>query len=177
LPSFFAIVFTLSLLLSACSSVSPVYPPPHQRATPEHAVLNRRTPLIDMSDGAVERHIVQDISLGATDSSWRWTGKRPTVKFDLKDTAGFTYRADFAIPGVTFKETGPVSITFFIDDAKLATVRYDTPGAKVFEAPVPPKLLRESPEHTAAAEIDKVFIAKEDGARLGFILSRLGLQR
>ena len=137
----------------------------------------RRTPLIDMSDGAAERHIVKDISLGATDSSWRWTGHRPTVKFNLTDTVGFKYRADFAIADVTFKQTGPVSVTFFINDAKLATVRYDTAGAKVFEVPVPAGMLLANAENTAAAEIDKDFIAKEDGAHLGFILSRLGLER
>jgi hypothetical protein len=113
--------------------------------------------MLEMDDGSVDRHIVQDVSKGPSDAAWRWTGQNPVVKLE------------------TFRETGPVSITFFVNGHELGTVRYDTSGSKVFEAPVPPSWLHPGAENTLSALIDKVYISKQDGAKLGFILSRIGL--
>jgi hypothetical protein len=53
-------------------------------------------------------------------------------------------------------------------------VRYEGGGQKRFEKPVPAAWLRTDADILVAAEIDKVWIAPADGARLGFILSRAG---
>jgi hypothetical protein len=131
--------------------------------------------MLEMDDGSVDRHIVQDVSKGPSDAAWRWTGQNPVVKLEILGASGFKYHADFTLADVTFRETGPVSITFFVNGHELGTVRYDTSGSKVFEAPVPPSWLHPGAENTLSALIDKVYISKQDGAKLGFILSRIGL--
>jgi len=151
-----------------------VSPPPPQRKTLERVVLAQRAPVVEMSESTADLHIVQGISTGPS-TSWRWTGKRPTVKLNVFRTRAARFRIDFAIPDVTFKDTGPVTIRYFVNDREIGRERYDTPGERHWEAPVPADWLREGASNTFAAEIDKVWIAKGDGATLGFILSRIGL--
>jgi len=51
------------------------------------------------------------------------------------------------------------------------------PGTKPLEKPVPPKFIAEYKEATAAAGIDRVWVAKDDGRRLDFILAGIGLEQ
>jgi hypothetical protein len=130
--------------------------------------------MLDMSDPDAERFFVQDISTGQQSPPWRWTGKRPTVRMNLNNGTGYRYQVVFAVPAATFKDTGPVSITFYVNSQPLETVRYNSPGNRTFEKPVPAAMLKPLAENTFAAEIDKLWTAP-DKAKLGFILVRIGL--
>jgi len=81
---------------------------------------------------------------------------------------------DFAVAKETFDATGPVTISFFVNDRLLEAVRYDQPGDKHYEKLVPAGWLRPDAMTTVAAEIDKLYRAPQDGAELGFILTRVG---
>ncbi len=85
------------------------------------------------------------------------------------------YVIDFTLPEVTFKVTGPVTITFLVNDHVLDKVRYTAQGHQHFEKMVPPGWVELGQYAIAGAEIDKVWVSPTDGARLGFILSRIGL--
>ncbi len=170
-------VLALCLLTTACVSQPEIYAPPEQRKPLDQEILVRTAPVLDMGDPSSERAFVTDIARGAQSSPWRWTNQRPTIKLMLKSTLNLHYHIEFTLPDVTFKETGPVNVTFFVNDQVLDKVRYDQPGAKVFDKPVPERLLKQMSENTLAAEIDKVWVSKDDGQKLGFILSRIGLQR
>ena len=54
-------------------------------------------------------------------------------------------------------------------------MRYTEAGEQHFEKKVPAGWVEPNKEVTLAAEIDKVWVAKEDGTRLGFLLTRIGL--
>ncbi len=170
-------VFVLYVSATACVTQPEIYAPPAQRKPLDQEVLVRTSPMLEMSDPAAERAFVSDIDRGPQSSPWRWTSQRPTVKLTLKSTLNLRYRMEFTLPEVTFKDTGPVTITFFVNDQLLDTVKYDKPGDKIFDKPVPDAMLKPMTENTLAAEIDKVWMSKDDGRKLGFILSRVGLQR
>jgi hypothetical protein len=95
----------------------------------------------------------------------------------LRQAENLVYTLDFSIADSTFKDTGPVTLTFFVNDRIIGTRRYTLPGTYHFEQPVPPNWVEAGKEATLAAEIDKVWVAPQDGAKLGFILSRIGLQQ
>jgi hypothetical protein len=162
-----------ALLLAACQPMPESYAPPIQRTPVEAFRPYRVSRVVMMSDGDADQRIVADI--GGPSGSWRWTGQRPTVKVVVKDTANVKYVIDFAVAEATFAQTGPVSITFRVNDQVLETVRYDKPGDYHFEKPVPAEWLKANEDILVAAELDKIFIAPEDGAKLGLILTRLGL--
>jgi hypothetical protein len=56
----------------------------------------------------------------------------------------------------------------------LDTVRYDTHGEKRFDKPVPAEWLDGSDPTIASVEIDRVWVSKNDGARLGVMMLRAG---
>ncbi len=128
--------------------------------------------MIEMEDPNASKHFVKDIVDGP--DTWRWTGKHPTLRELLLTTDGLKFSADFSLWDEAMKQTGPVTIAFFIGDRLLDRVRYDTPGAKHFEKPVPPDWLQTATETLISAEIDKLYVGQQDGAKFGFILTRMG---
>ncbi|HEY3740169.1 MAG TPA: hypothetical protein VGL53_10005 [Bryobacteraceae bacterium] len=162
-------------LLTGCITQPQTYAPPVQR----EPVLDGQAPkppkhILQMSDRETDAYIVQDIPRGSADP-WRWTGKRPTVRMFVGDPNGLKLTADYSIAEATFKDTGPVKLTFYVNDKPLATVDEKEHGVKHFEKPIPREMLKASADNLFAIEIDKVWIAKQDGAHLGFILASIGL--
>jgi hypothetical protein len=106
---------------------------------------------------------------------WSWTGKRPTVRVRLRGGRPVHYKFDFTIADATFKQTGPINVTFFVNDHTLQTVHYAMPGPQLFEQLVPAEWIDPKNEILVAAEIDKLWISPDDGTKLGLILTRMGL--
>ena len=130
--------------------------------------------MVNMTDGDAEAHFVQDIS-NVAEGNWRWARQRPTVKLKIRTNENLKFTIDFSIAEVTLKDTGPVNLSFYVNDHLLEKVPYAMPGQMHYEKPVPPEWVEPGKDVTLAAEIDKVWIAKGDGAKLGFILTRIGL--
>lgn len=165
------------IVASACSREPDVFMPPVQR----QPILSDQAPMqakrwVRMSDGEADAYIVSDIAKG-DQSAWRWTGKRPTMRFYLTGTAGWKFSADFSIAEATFKDTGPVTLQFLANGQVVDTQRYDKPGNYKIEKAVPPSLLKANADNDVAIEIDKVWLSPSDGAKLGVLLTSLGFTR
>lgn len=163
-------------LLCSCSNLPEPYAPPAQRpvfeAPPEAARI------LSMADADAESHFVHDISAELEGNTWRWTGKRPTIRLHPASNQKLVYSIDFAIAGSTLEKTGPVTLSFFVNDHLLDRVRYAAPGRQSFQKPVPAEWLRANEDATLAAEIDKVWTPPQPGgAPLGFILVSLGFEQ
>ena len=131
-----------------------------------------------MADADAERHFVQDIDPALQGNTWRWTGKRPTIRLHPNSNQKLVYSMDFAIAESTFQKTGPVTLSLFVNDHVLDRVRYTSPGRRRIEKPVPAEWLRANEDTTLAVEIDKVWTpAQTGGAPLGFILVALGFEQ
>ena len=152
------------------------YAPPEQRQPFENFRPYRITRMVDMADGDAPSHFVSDIT-DNSGGSWRWVAQRPTVRLLMRSSDKLTYTIDFTIPKVTFDQTGPVTVSFYVDDKLLDMVRYNTPGEQHFEKPVPDGWVIANKEITVAAAIDKMYVQPGSGARLGFIVSRIGLKQ
>ena len=163
-------------LLCGCGDLPEPYAPPEQRpvfkAPPEAARI------LNMADADAESHFVQDIDAALQGNTWRWTGKRPTIRLHLNSRQKLVYSMDFVIAESTFQQTGPVTLSLFVNDHLLDRVRYATPGPRRIEKPVPAEWLEPDQNATLAAEIDKVWTPPQPGgAHLGFILIALGLEQ
>ena len=168
-------IFAACMLLCSCYRLPETYSPPEQRHPVSGANLKLATLMIDMDAPDAPGHFVKDIIDGP--DSWRWTGKHPTLRELLLTTQGVKFSMDFTLWGEAMKQTGPVTISFFVGDRMLDRVQYDTPGYKHFEKPVPPDWLQTVTDTLISAEIDKLYVAPQDGAKFGFILSRMGFTR
>jgi hypothetical protein len=167
----------LSLALCACQSQPETYAPPVQRQPFENFRPYRSTRIVKMSDGDATARIVRDVDAGLAGGSWRWTGQHPTIRVPGGPVENLVYVIDFTLPQVTFKDTGPVTLSFYVNDHLLDRVRYSAPGVQHFEKRVPDGWAQEGQEATVGAEIDKIWTSPEDGKRLGFILTSMGLKQ
>jgi hypothetical protein len=130
-----------------------------------------------MSEQDADAHIVRDVSPAAEGAAWRWTFQRPELRFWLEETTRQKLVADFAIATDTFKATGPVTVTFFVNGKPLGRQRCPQAGPYRFEKAVPAAWLSTDDVTLVAAEADKLWTSPADGVRLGFILSRMGFMR
>ena len=163
-----------ALILSGCPNIPDSYAPPMQRKPltgPEPAAFGH---FVNMSDANVDAYIVQEVSSTTEGAGYRWVYKRPELRFMLSRTANVSFTMDFTVPEVTMRQTGAVTISFFVNGQLLDKVRLDKPGENHFEKPVPASWLRTDGPTLVAAEVDKVYIAPQDGAKLGFVLTRAG---
>ena len=150
------------------------YAPPVQRQPFEDARPHHMSRIVDMTDEDAESHIVADILPGGP-AAWKWAHQKPTVKVQVRSNQGLRYVIDFSLPDVTFKETGPVTVSFLVNDHLLDSVRYAAPGEYHFEKPVPAEWVEPFKDTLVAASVDKVWVAPTDHAKLGLILTRIGL--
>ena len=65
----------------------------------------------------------------------------------------------------------------YVNGRTLDKIQYSTPGEKHFEKPIPADWLVTDVESTISINIDKLYIAPQDGEKFGFILSRIGFSR
>lgn len=163
-------------LLCGCGNLPEPYAPPAQRPFFEAPAETVR--VLNMADADAESHFIQDISAELEGDTWRWTGKRPTIRLNPPSKQKLEYAIDFAIADSTFQQTGPVTLSLFVNDHLLDRVRYASPGPRRIEKPVPAEWLKADEDATLAAEIDKVWKpAQPGGTPLGFILVALGFEQ
>jgi hypothetical protein len=72
----------------------------------------------------------------------------------------------------TLRDTGPVTITFFVNDKEVGRERYDKEGIKRFTT----QTLLGKGDVRLAIEVDKVWRAPSDGNELGFLLVQAGFR-
>jgi len=168
------LIASIAVLVSSCQNMPEPYAPPVQRQPFEEGRPHRIARIVSTSDSDWMTHVVQDIPAGEP-GPWKWTGQKPTVKIVPRTNQGLHYVIDFALPEVTFKSTGPVSMSFLVNDHALESVRYTASGDYHYEKAVPAEWVEPLKDTMLAAWIDKVWVAPADGAKLGFILTRIGL--
>jgi len=130
--------------------------------------------MVSMDSADSDQLIIKDIYPGGM--PWRWTSQEPTIRVPLLSTENLKFSVDFTLWDETFKVTGPVEISFLVNNKLLDKVRYDTSGSKHFEKPIPPDWLTGNSEAALALSIDRVFVAYRDGSKFGVVLTRLGLK-
>jgi len=163
-----AIAVAAVLAEIGCQNMPEPYEPPAQRPAAENFHPYRMQAIVSMSDDDAETHFVQDITPLAT-SSWRWTGKKPTVRVKARTGEDLRYTIDFVLPEEHFRKTGPVNIAFLVNDRVLDRALYSSAGSQHFEKRIPPDWVSVDQDITVAAEIDKV------SADLGMVLVRIGI--
>jgi hypothetical protein len=128
---------------------------------------------VAFSDPASSAYIVRDIDPSGDPGGWRWAWRHPQLRFYLATTRALSFRADLILPGSILREVGPVTVTVRVNGHPAGQARYDRPGEHRFEVPVPEPFLVAG-MNTVNIEPDRVWIAKDDGQPLSFLLARAG---
>jgi hypothetical protein len=166
----------LLVSLAACVTIPDSYAPPIQRKPLDGIEPSAGRAFVRMGDPSASNYIVGDINESIEGGGWRWTKRKPTLRLQLKRVTNQKFMADLSIADNTFKETGPVTITFTINDHELARETYAKPGRHPFEKAVPAEWLHVVGDNIVSMEIDKLWTSPTDGVELGFILAGAGFQ-
>jgi hypothetical protein len=155
---------------STLRTLETIYPPPIQASPPCGVDPAKLGSFVRMSDPGAPPHIVRDILV--TD---RWTYDRPTLLFGVDKREELKFVMHFLIPDVVLSQTGPLTLTVWINGRRLGQQICKTPWTEqTFEQSVPADFF--GPYRVAAVEIrtDKHFITPEEGVKLGFLLVDAG---
>lgn len=169
-----AIVCAAGLAGTACQNMPGPYSPPVQRQPLADFRPYRVSAIVNMSDEDAPAHFVRDITPIGT-AAWRWTGKRPAVRVRIRAAERLRYTIDFALTETTLQTTGPVNVSFLVNDQVLGRARYKSAGSQHFEKAIPAGWVTAGQDVTIGADLDKVWVSPEDGTELGLVLVRIGL--
>ena len=162
-----------AVLLSSCRNMPEPFAPPVQRQPFDHFKPYRLTRIIDMADADADLHVVRDVIPSA--GSWRWTRKHPEVRLLMRTNEKLSYVMDFTVVEETLKQTGPVTVSFFVNDHLVDQMKCNTSGSRHFEKPIPPEWVEPGKDALVGAEVDKMYVSPADHEELGLIISRIGL--
>lgn len=171
------LIIAALLCLGACAPEPEWYAPPMQRATLRGVEPRPVGSVVSMDSPLADAYIVSGVLKGDPLSRWRWTSQRPELRFYLTETKGLKFFMDFVLAEATFQFTGPVTVRFSIGGKPLGSAHYGKPGEQHYEVEVPGNLLTASEPVKVAAEVDKVYVSPQDGAKLGFLLVRAGFEQ
>ena len=130
--------------------------------------------IVDLGEAGAAAHYIKDIEDG--EGAWRWTGQRPTLKIFVFAKDRLRFSTDFTVWETALQQTGPVELSFFVNDRLLGKVRYAKPGYQHFEKPLPDGCVIPDADNTVGMAIDKLYTAPQDGKKFGVILTRIGFE-
>jgi hypothetical protein len=159
-----------SLMLPDCGRRPSSYSPPeqHLRFRPQGLP---RSEFLAMDDPGLPSSVVKDVNVNEQ-GPWKWTGRDPELRFHLPSSEKWTLVVEFVINDRTFRDTGPVTVSFFVNDHLAGEEQYLSYGDKSFEKFIPAEWLKGHEETRVRMRIHPVW--PSNGVNLGILLKRVG---
>lgn len=148
------------------------YPPPVQRSLDLGPDPGGVGPFVNMGDPSANDYLVRDI--GREPDVHRWAFANPELQFLVKTAGNLRFTAEFAIPEVTFKVTGPVTVSCAVNGKFLGALRCDHAGDFRLDLPVPKGLVEPEKIVRVTFQANPRWVSPEDGAQLSFLLRSAG---
>jgi hypothetical protein len=167
-------VLSLAVLVG-CTPEPGSYPIPPQHQAPSGRDAGNYTEFVAAADPWADKYIIKDIT--GLEGTWRWTGPRPEIRLVLGNAGGRSLQFDFTIADATFKDTGPLTISFLVNGKVLQTITFDKPGEKTFIRRVPDAWLVPGGENRVGLEVKNPWRAPDDGVLLGVLFRGAGFIR
>lgn len=127
---------------------------------------------VRMGETLAPDHMVRDIS--TEQGVFRWAYRHPELRFRVERAEGLRFLAEIAIPEVTFKTTGPVSVSAFINGKPLDSIRCPQPGKYEISKAVPSGWIDVTKVVQVTFEAEPRWVAPDDGNELSFLLYSAG---
>lgn len=163
----------MGLLAASCGREAGSYAPPPQQSLDLGTDPGHLKAYIVMDDPTVEQYVVKDLSPERGIRKWAFI--EPELKFQVKDTRHLKLVAEFAIPEVTYKVTGPVTVSGSVNGHAVGSIRCDHAGDWRLEKPVPDGVVKSGDEVHVTFAANPRWVSPDDGAQLSFLLRGAGL--
>lgn len=171
----------IALTLISCKGPEAQHPPEQTNAAAvmkseiKPQDLHRR--YVEMIDPDISEHILSDISAPAPNATWLWTFDKPTLR--VWTGSGNTARhllVKMAMVEATMKDTGPVTVRFFVNGEEVGKKQLPKPGSYQFETDVNAGLLKPDDWATLSMTTSPIWTAPKDKKHLGFLLIGAGFR-
>lgn len=162
----------VALLSMSCGRQPGVYAAPPQLSTELGPDPGADMAFVKMDDPQAGEFLVKDIS---SDSGfWRWAFIRPELRFRVQNARNLTFAAELTVPEVTYKVTGPVTVTYAVNGKPLGALRCDRAGDFRIEKAVPDGVVESGKYISVTFDASPRWISPEDHAELSFLLRSAG---
>jgi hypothetical protein len=167
------LLLVILAMLSVCCGRQPgVYAAPPQRSLDLGPDPDGPQAFVTMDEPVADDYLVRDIS--PERGFRRWAFSHPELRFRLQDVSHLIFTAEFAIPEVTYKVTGPVTVSYAVNGLNLGSLRCDHAGDFKLEKRVPDGLIVPGKFVRVTFEANPRWISPDDGAQLSFLLRSAG---
>lgn len=162
-------------LACGCASAPPYHELPIQRVDHTGSEPRLLMASIAMSSLYADRHVVSGVVGGSPGDPWRWANDKARLRFQVLPGEGTKFFVDLVIAEITFKETGPVRLKFWVNDKLVGAKRCDNHGPALFETKLAPDVLKPGAVTTVMIETENPWVST-DGTKLGFLLVGAGFK-
>jgi hypothetical protein len=162
----------LCALATSCGAPSLWYAPPAQRPSDFGKDPPTMGAYIDMENPEAAGYIVRDIS--SERGIFRWAYKAPEIRLRVEDARNLKFAFEFAIPEVTFKDTGPVTVSAALGGRVVGSIQCPRAGDYRFEKPVPDGWIQAQTPIHVTFNAQPRWVAPLDGNELSFLLKNVG---
>jgi len=136
--------------------------------------FSRLGPAVDVRDGQATAQLLRDFLGAEKPDRWHWTAEKPAVLFRVKPGRSPKFWMEFVIHDAIFLQTGPETLSVWVNGRLLGQRRYVTAGSQTYEGAVPAQWLREDGLTLVEMQFDKPYVAPADGQKLSFLFIRAG---
>jgi len=166
------LVIVLAFLTASCGWRPGSYPPPAQRSLDLGTDPGGVGPFVQMENPLADDYVVRDFM--PDHGVLRWAFVHPELRFRVKDAGNLKFEMEFAIPEVTFRVTGPVTVSCAVNGKHLGSIRCNHAGDYRMVNPVPDGLVQPDQYIHVTFEATPRWVSPEDGAQLSFLLRSAG---
>ena len=115
------LLLVIFAMLTVCCGRQPgVYAAPPQRSLDLGPDPDGPQAFVTMDEPVANDYLVRDISPERGFRRWAFT--HPELRFRLQDVSHLIFTAEFAIPEVTYKVTGPVTVSYAVNGRNLGSL-------------------------------------------------------
>src|SRR5260370_21790690 len=158
----------LALIGCSCARIPDSCSPPQQYHWPQE----HNPPLLTLGYRSAHARILQDVDNQPGAKGPVWTYQHPAFSFALKRTENLDFYMRFSVHSRTFADTGPVTLSIFVNGKMIDHPRIDAPGEREYSYPVPSILLQMKNPVIVQIDVDPVW--PSDGTKLGILLWAMG---
>lgn len=129
-----------------------------------------------MNSSSAPVSIVRDVASDLQAGAWRWASRHAELRFFLNTAQGWKAKVDYSVPRAAVENSGPLTLTFLVNNTPIDTVPHMRDGRFVWERPVPPAILVANGMNYLRIEADRS-INQAGGQPVSFILTAAGFVR
>jgi hypothetical protein len=172
-----AVALAIALTAMSCTPLPESYPVPEQRAAADGPDPEPLRGFVSMDDPRAPDYILGDFLEAPPGQLWRWTGPRPAVRLRTDSAEKLTLRVRLTFPEHSHGPLMPIPVRFLINEKLLERVEFKKPGEIDYRKDIPKEWILTNQDNHVRCEIEKVYVAAADGAKLGMIISEIGFER